>query len=275
MLEQETIESRSELEESVDSNGEILSQRDFAHTPFSETAWEVVGERIPDLGFLPMEIEIMPSDLTKADPMFFDFGGGVRQSGETFPHAGQVREAPAPVEPEIDEAMLEQVRAEAFEAGRLQGIEEGKSVAITETTEIADQNHQRFVEFQKQLLSQLQLLASRTERSAFELALSVSKKILTTTADIKPDYILDVIRHALQSCGANNPLRIRVSPQDYEFLQIIGLPPDLSTEETGVSYLADENVSTGCIVETDFGEIDLRLEHMWQQVRENLYDVVK
>jgi flagellar biosynthesis/type III secretory pathway protein FliH len=263
------------LEETVPTEDEgILSQQNFLHAPFRETAWEIIGERIPDNGFVSLEIDVLPSEMTKPDPMFRDFGGGVSREEGKVAHAGQSLDD-VDVGPVIDEAMLERIRAEAYEEGKQAGMLEGREVASVEGQDLHQQLVARFEDFRQEVLKELLNLAARTEKNALELALSVSKKILLTTADVRADYILDVIRNALHSVGAGNPLKIRVSPQDHEFLKVIGLPPELSSEETGVQYVADDGINSGCVVETDFGEIDLRLDHMWQQVRENLYEVLK
>jgi len=253
---------------------EILSQKDFVPTPFFETAWEVVGERIPDNGFIGLEIDIIHSEMTRPDPMFQDFGGNVQAEQGKVLHAGQSADQMEEKEP-ISEELIAALKAEAFEEGRQAGILEGTEAAQSEAKEQNKNLLEQLNSFQDEVRQQLALLASKTERSALELALAVSRKILSTTAEVRADYILDVIKNALHSTAGGNPLRIRVSPQDYEFLQVIGLPPELSTEETGVQYVADDGVSAGCVVETDFGEVDLRLEQMWQQVKENLYEVLK
>ncbi len=116
---------------------------------------------------------------------------------------------------------------------------------------------------------------ARVEKQSFDLALAISRKILTTTAEIKPEYIVEVITEGLKCCGSAKPLRIRLSHDDYEFIEVVGLPAQLSPTELGVTYIPDDTVKSGCIIETDFGDIDVTLEKMWEQVRESLYSGVK
>ncbi len=250
----------------------MQSQATFSPTPFSETEWEVVGKRIEVVEFMPMDVEVIESELTRPDPMFADFGGGVAGKSQ-MSLGGETQQEDS--EPVIDEALLEAVRAEAFEAGRLQGREE----AMQEASQQGDERHSELLkelkQFELQLVREVKTVAARTEKCGFELALSIARKILATTAEARPEYILDVIRSALESTGAGKALRVRVSPQDYEFLEVIGLPPDLSSEETGVTYVADESIASGCVVETDFGLVDHRLEEMWAQVKESLFSAVK
>ena len=46
-----------------------------------------------------------------------------------------------------------------------------------------------------------------------------------------------VIREGLSKLGAGKPLRIRISPKDMEFIEIVGLPVEISKEELGVLTL--------------------------------------
>jgi flagellar biosynthesis/type III secretory pathway protein FliH len=250
----------------------IQSQADYIPTPFNETSWEVVGTRLEVVQFVSMDVEVIPSEMTKADPMFADFGGGV-EAGQVFSTGKRILEEEA--EPEIDEEMLEAIRQDAFEQGRLQGLEDGKAEALAENQIALDELSKDLKQFQLQLVREVKSVCAKTEKGGFELALAISNKILKLTAEVRPEYILEIIRGALESTGAGKPLKVRVSPQDMEFLEVIGLPPDLSSEETGVSYVADEAITSGCVVETDFGEVDHRLDSMWEQVKENLFDVAK
>ena len=268
--------SESEFVETEDEIGTqsfpVQSQQDFVPTPFRETSWEVVGERLEVVHFVSMDVEILPSEMTKPDPMFAQFGGGMGENAVFSTGKRIIEEAK---EPAIDEAMLEAVRAEAFEQGRLQGIEEGKAEIAIESQAAIEELGKELKQFQLQLVKEVKNVVAKTEKGGFDLALSISKKILHLTSEIRPEYILEIIRTALDSTGAGKALKVRVSVQDFEFLEVIGLPPDLSSEETGVIYVADENVQSGCIVETDFGEIDHRLDQMWNEVKENLFGVVK
>lgn len=244
--------------------------RDFRPTPFSSTTWEVVGERIPNLGFLTMEIDVLPSEMTTPDPMFPDFGGGVCGLVEKVVHASAKDEEKRP---EIDGEYLEKVRLEALEEGKALGREEAKGEADNEIAEMKKIYAERLEALQQNVAQELQSIAAKTEKNALDLALAIARKILISAADAKPEYIIDVIRSALSCTG--NPVKIKVSPQDFEFLQVIGLPPELSTQETGVEYVADDTITSGCVMETDFGEVDLQLEHMWQQIKESLFEVAK
>lgn len=256
-----------------------LSQKDYRPTPFATTRWEVVGERITNRDFLPLEVAILKGEAVVADPMFEVFAEGLSQDLETVTHSAnptqRAAESGPSAAPEISAEVLEELRQKAFEEGRAQGRIEGADELRSTVDERYNEIQQRLEAFHETLRAEVANYRVTSEKRAAELALAIAKKILVTTAEIRPQYILDVVRGALESEGAGKPLRIRVSPQDYEFLEVIGLPAELSTQETGVHYVSDENVASGCVLETDFGEVDLQLEKMWEQIKESLYEVVK
>lgn len=256
---------------------ESITVRNYKPTPFRQSSWEVVGTMEYALDFAPLEMEVIKSEEDFADPMFEEFDAHRLDLGNTGLHGeiGQPSGAEESVPNGIDPAVVEAQLQERFEEGRRLGHEEGYAQGQQEATQKIEQLNERMTELSSTILQEVQRFVQRAEKEAVRLALAVAKKILITTADVKPEYIVDVLRDGMSKLGAAKPLRIRVSPQDMEFLEVVGLPPELSTDELGVQYVADESVKSGCVIETDFGEIDLELEKMWQQISADLYEVYK
>lgn len=261
----------------------VLSQRDYVPTPYCDSSWEIVGERVKERDFVPIRLEVYRSELASPDPMFEDFGGGI---GETAVETWHSKDGRSPLRKKdeageesqrrkIDEKELEAKLAEGIEIGRKTGYEEGYQRAREEAQKAREADRVRLEQLGASVSSQASKLFAGIEKEAVKLALEVSRKILVTTAEIRPDYIVDVIRQAMSVLGAAKPIRIRVSEDDYEFLSVVGLPPELSKEELGVEYVPDESVKSGCVVETDFGQVNLELEKMWEQVKEGLYEIYK
>ena len=256
----------------------ILSQKDYRATPYRDTEWEVIGERFTDRNFAPLELEVVPSKLAKTDPMFADFGASFTDGRDSFFHSANGESGIAKKEPEapvFDPAIIEAELSQRFEEGREAGRKEGQELAESIIEERHAEMQARFEMLAQEMRDELTRCIQQLQTNAAALALNVSKKILLTTADAKPEYIFEVIRHGIQSLSGSTPLRVRVSQQDFEFLEVIGLPKDISTAEIGVEYVADENIQTGCVIETSFGEVDLQLDHMWEQVRANLFGTEK
>jgi len=111
------------------------------------------------------------------------------------------------------------------------------------------------------------------ERRAVEFAIQVARKLVGTIVEINPEYILQVIQDAVKLTGGATIKAIRVSPQDLEFLKMLSPERQFKEFEGSWSFLADETIRAGCIVETSSGEIEFDLDKTWERIRESVTKV--
>ena len=264
--------------EQEDTKEEIVSIKNFRPTPFQQAQWEVVDEVRYGKDFMPLELEVIPRAYV-ADPMFECFDEGIQGADvSTIKHGveiGQLSEDLAEGGIAIDPVILEAQLQERFEAGVAIGRKQGEEDARLAVAEKYEELGTRVHSIWTSIDGQMKQFVAETEKRAVQLALAVARKILATTAEVRPEYIVDVIRMGVSRLGAATPLRVRISAQDMEFLEVVGLPPELSQQELGAEFVADDSVKSGCVIETDFGEIDLQLDSMWEQVSADLYGVYK
>ncbi len=256
-------------------------RREFTPSPYRDAVWETVGDSGGAVSFSPLELKIVGVSAA-ADPLFEQFAPSLASGVDRLWHSTTGKGQPSAVGSQSPSASIDLAdyipREEAeveyqarFDAGYQQGVQVAREEAEAQEKERAE----KFTELSASLRSQAQHLFTRIEKEAIKLSLAVAKKILITTADAKPDYIAQVIAEGIKSLGAAKPMRVRLSPEDLEFVEVVGLPPELSQQELGIKYVSDESIRSGCVIETDFGEIDLQLESMWEQVRENLFEVYR
>ncbi len=255
----------------------FVSQKDFRPTPYAATTWEFVGEQVKERDFVPLAVNIVHTDATEPDPMFDVFDPGFHKEDEALFH-GAGTQRPRNAEEELTEEMkaahLAELEAEwqaKVDAAHQAGVEEGTRATQIKIMERYEVLSERLKSITDSIYQQWSNQAAALEKHALDLSLQIARKIVATTVEVKPDYILGVIRQALSELGAAKPVRIRVSLDDFEFLNVIGLPVELSTEELGVTYVADESIKSGCVVETDFGEVDMLLDRMWEEIKDNIY----
>ncbi|MCC6933484.1 MAG: hypothetical protein IT292_09550 [Deltaproteobacteria bacterium] len=244
--------------------------RNYTKPVYKQTSWERLSNDNSSAGFQLLDIEILESGAYAEDQMFESF-----DSKKERKNPYKKEEEKVEVDPAIEQAKIKAQLEERYNQGKAEGLEQGKQ-------EEQARHQQQIQEIKDQLAAlttgvaqQMAAFYAQVEKESAKLALQISRKILATTAQVKPDYIIEVIRLALQSLGAAKPLSIRVSRDDYEFIKVIGLPVELTAEELGIEYLADDMVKSGCIVNTDFGEVDLQLDVMWEQVAEQLAEVYR
>lgn len=265
---------------SRDANyGNVITDiRDYRPSSFQNGNWEVVTVSDDGPDFAPLKLNVIEAENSEPDLLFAVFDRGKNDS-DTRWHSGNPNYVP-PRKKEvqaavIDEKVIEEVGNKKYAEGHSAGIEEGRQSAIEEAEIRIKALESRFNELSNSVESQLKVFFEKVEKEAVKLSLEVAKKILSATVEMKPDYILEVMRAGLGSLGAATPIRIRVSHEDLEFLEIVGTPTDLSPEELGVKYVGDESIKSGCVIETDFGEVDVQLDAMWDKIKDELAEVYK
>lgn len=115
-----------------------------------------------------------------------------------------------------------------------------------------------------------QILAD-TEAEIVELALAIAGKIVCCEINTNPGLIVGVLTEALQKVESHQNLSVRLNPKDLKFIRNSGLQlADYidSTEE--INIVEDPGVSRGgCLVQTDSGEIDARIEKQIDVIAES------
>ena len=156
----------------------------------------------------------------------------------------------------------EQAYNEGFEKGEWDGLESVKgkfeSVLKCLSESIAELERAK-----KELLL-------RTEREAVELSLAIAEKIVHHEVKINREVVLDIINAALKKVVDPKKIQIRLAPSDFKFLNdakphISGLEEDFEK----VTFEEDKSIMDGgCVIETNLGDIDARIEKQLQAVEE-------
>lgn len=257
----------------------ISRDRNFVPSPFMASAWEYVGERPESDTFIPIRVNVIEQEGNAPDEMFeiFDSSNPKVASLQHAPGKEMYRQEHEgeDEDEEISSEILDALLAEKFEEGRQAGYQEGSEATKAQLQHHVTELRAHLDELSAGLKTGIENFFAKTETETVNLALLIAQRILQTTVDVRPDYIIDVVRDALRQLGAGKPQRIRISPQDYEFMMVVGLPPDISAQELGVEYVADDAIRSGCVVESDFGTLELEIDKMWEQINGELYTTQK
>jgi flagellar assembly protein FliH len=175
---------------------------------------------------------------------------------------------------EIEEdarAEFEGKRKEAEEEGRNAGREEGYAEGKAEV--------ERLIERVQVILERAQNLRAEiladTEQQIIDLALLISRKVVKTISESQKTVVLQNIAQALKKVRARGTILIRVNIADLK----------LATEHSktfiqmmegakGVQIVEDSSVDPGgCIIETDFGEIDARISSQLAELETRILEL--
>jgi flagellar assembly protein FliH len=185
---------------------------------------------------------------------------------QDFPIAQQRNSSPAELEkPEIDVGLIEK---KAFENGFHQGEQSGVAAAAQQMDELLKRQAESIAEIGK-IKS---ILYSQAEREVVKLAIEVAKKIVHREIQVDRDIIQTLVHVALTHVAEKTPVTIHVNPVDYNYIS--ERQTELShAEGRSLTLVADKSIERGgCMIETDCGDIDARLEEKFREVEQAFFE---
>ncbi len=159
----------------------------------------------------------------------------------------------------------EAIERHASESGYRDGVEAGTAQARSELA-AAMALVQRAAAASK---ATHDALLRGAEREAVELVIEAARQVIGSAVERDPDLVVVTVRRALERAGALNVVRVRLHPGDEDRVRVT------LAEEHGralsFDVLADGIVTVGgCIIDTDAGRIDARLDVQLEQIAQSL-----
>jgi flagellar assembly protein FliH len=176
-------------------------------------------------------------------------GGGLRQGDTHAGHgAGGVQDAESRHIAEV---------ADAYRQGFSEGERVGLAAGRSEVAAVM----QRFGALLQELEECCGKLQTSAEAQVVALALAVARKVMIDEYAGRTEAVTGMVRAALRRAADRRQIRVRIHPRDLETIQQ-ALPRfgELAGKLDRVSVAADPAVSHGCVLESEFGEIDARMD---------------
>ncbi len=169
--------------------------------------------------------------------------------------------------PGVDLAQLER---SAFENGFRQGEKAGLEIAEKRVEAMMRRYGDAILE-----LGRAKSAAYReVERDVVRLALEVARNIVHREVQVDPEIVQTLVRVALSHVAERSPVTVRVHPLDYAFLteKHPGWVEE-AAEGRQVAIVADKTIERGgCVVQTDCGDIDARIEEEFREVERAFFE---
>ena len=173
------------------------------------------------------------------------------------------------------EVCIEEIEEAAYRNGFAEGENKGIHIGEKAGFEAAVQQVEPVVKSLQQALQHLNDLRREThkhvEREVVELALAIAKKIVCHEVQTDRETVLCVAKEALSRVENPAKVKIKLNPSDLQFIEDtrLRLVEWLQNIEN-VSIEPDETITSGgCLVETNLGDIDARIEKQFQAVEES------
>lgn len=166
----------------------------------------------------------------------------------------------------------ERLKEEARKQGFEQGYQKGQGKALEEALEGLRPTLEGFAEKTQELSDYRAEVLRMAEREVFELAVLMGKKVLGAEIRLHPDAVQTVVRSALERAIGWGKATIRVHPEDHALLEQVRGRIEENIAGVMISKIEpDPTVGRGgCILESNFGEVDARLERQSEEVESEL-----
>ncbi len=164
------------------------------------------------------------------------------------------------------------IEEEARKTGEAAGREEGYQEGRKEAERLVERLHMilaRAIEKREEMIDE-------AETQMIDLVLMISRKVIKVISENQKNVVVNNIVQALRKLKSRGDVAIRVNLADL----------DLATDHTrdfmkmvenvkSITVLEDTSVDPGgCIIETDFGQIDARITSQLKEIEEKIMELV-
>jgi len=167
---------------------------------------------------------------------------------------------------------LQEIQEQAYSKGFELGRVEGRDQAIREANEKLEREIQAITELISNLQDQYEELAKKNENRIIELIFKIASRIATKTLEIDQQAIVEVVRQTVSNISMNDQMIIEIHPNLIHFFEELQSKAGRDFEFLkNAKFEPNEGISIGgCVVRTEFGQIDARLEtrinNLWQNL---------
>ena len=168
----------------------------------------------------------------------------------------------------IKEAFARKIRIteqEFYEKGLSDGIRKGRELEKNETL----QTLQTMSVIVKEMSALKKSTLENLEGEIVQLSLAVAEKVIHLEATTNREVIRGVLKEAIKNIGDRENMKIRVHPQDFQFM--IEIKNDFLQSFDGIrnmTFAEDESIQRGgAIIETVCGEVDARLDQQYNEMK--------
>lgn len=198
----------------------------------------------------------------------FEFGD---MNAEAVRYIDQVKQEAAQLLSEA-RAQAEALRKQASEQGRQAAREAAQRMLGEELDKRLETVLPALGEAARQIELARQEWVRHWESHLVGLSVSIAEKVIRREIAQAPEISLAVIRESLELAAGGGAVRLHLHPDDY---QTLGERVERLSRSLGnlgqMEIEADPHVSPGgCVVRTEFGEIDQRIETQLQRIHQEL-----
>jgi flagellar assembly protein FliH len=166
---------------------------------------------------------------------------------------------------------VDTIRKNAHQEGIEKGMGEGFESGKNEVQRLIDHLHSiisKAIEKRNEIIQE-------SETQLINLVLQISKKVIKVISENQKNVVVNNVIQALRKLKSRGDVVIRVNLEDVEltsdhvkdFMRMV-------ENVRSLTVLEDSTVDRGgCIIETDFGEIDARISSQFKEIEEKIIEI--
>jgi flagellar assembly protein FliH len=184
------------------------------------------------------------------------------------------------VESSIERRALEQLKAvqeKAYKEAYNLGLEEGRKEAFKSYSDQIDERLNNLNELVAYIANMKKHFLNSNENHLVTLTYHLAKRIaFTETSEKYNDIIVNVLSESVRLAHSDEKIRIHVSDKQVEFLDTLQKENSRDLEFLRqVELVSDPSIKVGgCIISTNYGEVDARIEQRVEQLWLALKDTI-
>ncbi len=183
----------------------------------------------------------------------------------------EAREKAVEIENSVN-TKVSNIEKDAHDKGYREGHEQGYDVGKQEVARLVDRLHIVLTS----AIDKRNEIIENSETQLVNLVLLIAKKVIKVISENQKNVVINNVIQALRKLKSRGNVVIRVSLADLE----------LTTEHTkdflnmvenvkSITILEDSSVDKGgCIIETDFGQIDARISSQINEIEEKILELI-
>ena len=171
---------------------------------------------------------------------------------------------------------LRDIQEGAYKEAYALGLEEGRKEAFTAATAEIDESLKNFNELINAIRKLKLDLLTQNETHLVKVAYHAASRIAGREIEEHPEVVVQILAKALELAQNEEDIKVVVATSQLEFLEKLQKETSREMEFLSkVKMLPSEDIKPGgCIVQTNYGEIDSRVEErvakLWEEIANSL-----
>ncbi|MFA5182587.1 MAG: FliH/SctL family protein [Syntrophales bacterium] len=163
------------------------------------------------------------------------------------------------------EKRVQDAEKDSFERGISDGIKTGAEQVRKESIKSIEALQNQL----KEVASLRKSILEKAEKDILMLSISIAEKILQQEITSNQDTVQNILKAAMKSILDRDNIKVRLNPQDFHYM--IEKKDDFLQGFDGIRNIVFEEdggiIRGGAVIETQFGEVDARIDRQFAEVK--------